>query len=78
MTITRPNEADAVALIEGAVYKINGRKYTVGPVDSAGGGARYMTGARGGWANLVPSTCGKAVQVTTISSRHWVETIEEV
>lgn len=75
MTIEKPSAADLAQLTKGSKIKVNGRRYTVeGDLPATGG--TYLTGVRGGWANLVPSTCGKAVQLTTLSSRDWIRTLE--
>lgn len=74
MKIENPTEADVRALTEGQRVRINGRTtYTVNGVLPY---SISITGPRGGWANLVPSTCGGAVQVTTISKRDWIRQME--
>lgn len=74
MTIENPSAADVRTLKVGATIRINGRtKYTVTAQMPY---SVCIEGARGGWANLVPSTCEKAVQLTTISKRDWIRTLE--
>ncbi len=72
----RPSAEDVKTLEVGKTYKVNGRKYTINNIGETGDA--WLTGARGGWANLVPSVCGKSVQVTTLHSRDWVRSIEAV
>lgn len=72
--IENPTEADVRSLTEGQRVRVNGRTiYTVSGVLPY---SVCITGPRGGWANLVPSTCGEAVQITTISKRDWIRTLE--
>lgn len=74
MTIENPSEADVRALKPGVTIRINGRtKYSVNGVLPY---SISLTGARGGWANLVPSTDGAAVQLTTLNKRDWIKSLE--
>lgn len=74
MTIENPSAADIRNLSEGDTIKVNGRKFTVTyPAVCFVG----ITGTRGGQATLIPSTCEKATQITTVSGqRDWIKTLE--
>ncbi len=76
MTIKNPSAADITTLTPGETYKVNGRKYVFDMI--ADTGSALLVGIRGGWANIVPSIGGTAVQITTLNSRDWVRTIESV
>jgi hypothetical protein len=77
MKINEPSAGDITnLLVEGETYKVNGRKYKFTQIRPCG--SACITGMRGGWANIVPSTQGTRVQVTTLHSRDWVRTIEAV
>ena len=72
--LTNPTHSDIQALAKGDRIKVNGRQvYTV--CDSY---PNFISirGARGGWANLVPSTSGLRVEVTTLHARTWIDTLE--
>lgn len=75
--MNKPTGSDIEALEAGTAVRVDGKRFLV---TGQYGSFTTLSGPRGGWANLVPSTDGKRVQLTrhTSNARVWVNTLEIV
>lgn len=80
MTITNPNESHLNLLRDGDTVRVNGQRTAYKVEGERTPYSAILIGPRGGVAYLVPSTDGKAVQISkglgTSNKRDWIRTLE--